>query len=109
MANHRQRAEHEQRGEAAVIAIDDDDGVQDAARLILLDAGRALMLCGALASVGSISHDHHGAVVGLLLWLLGVSLSLLALVTAAPAGRFPRRVARFAAAVLAYFLPPPWW
>uniref|UniRef100_A0A0E0AD68 Uncharacterized protein n=1 Tax=Oryza glumipatula TaxID=40148 RepID=A0A0E0AD68_9ORYZ len=100
MANHRQR-EHEQRGEAAVIAIDDDDGVQDAARLILLDAGRALMLCGALASVGSISHDHHGAIVGLLLWLLGVSL--LALVPAPPAA------GRFAAAILAYFLSPPWW
>ncbi|BAS99098.1 Os06g0674600 [Oryza sativa Japonica Group] len=105
MANHLPR-EHEQRGEAAVIAIDDGDdgGVQDddaAVRLALLDAGRALMLCGALASVGSISHNHHGAFVGHLLWLLGVSL--LALVPAPPAA------ARFAAAVLAYFLSPPWW
>jgi hypothetical protein len=66
----------------------------------VLDVARLLMLCGALAAVGTMGsppiHSRQ-AIPSLGLWLLGVSL--LAFVPILRAGRFPPRPALVVAAV----------
>ncbi|CAL5049390.1 unnamed protein product [Urochloa decumbens] len=89
-------------------------------RLILLDAGRMLMLwgCGTMIATAAVSSKRNRpaadeaainathAFLGLLLWLLGVSLVTF---TPAPRRRFPRVVRRGAAVaslVMGCFFPP---
>ena len=81
---------------------------RDRLQPLLLDAGRLLMLCGAVATISTMAGpaaNSKQAFIGLLIWQLGVCL--LALVPAA--GRFPQAAlvgAAMASAVIKHCFTP---
>ncbi|OEL19561.1 hypothetical protein BAE44_0019420 [Dichanthelium oligosanthes] len=95
-------AEH--RGGAGVHDLRDRPG-----GLLFLDAGRVLMLLGALVAIPAAGNPGGGAAnsfTGFIIWILGVCLLTAAFTLTPAARRFPRAARAVAGTVLKRFLPP---